>query len=739
MFNNQTTNNINDNIETQSCQSGASNNTIQQILNIEIPKIKVIVRKRPLNQKELNNKETDNISIQENNKVILSELKENLDLSKYTDLKEFIFDRAYDQQSKNEDIYIENIRPMIFNSFYLQTKISCFAFGQTGSGKTFTMMGNGQNNVGQYMLAGYDIFQILQNEPKFKNFKILASFYEIYCDKLFDLLNNKNKLEIREDKNHDINIVGLSENQINNLEDLIKIINFGGKLRAVGKTGANSDSSRSHGVIQLRIMNEKNIEHSKITFIDLAGSERESDKVNVDKKTRIDGAEINKSLLALKECIRALELDKTHLPFRGSKLTLVLRDSFIGNCKLLMITNISPGYASAEHTLNSLRYAYRVKELKKQKNTNKNNNNNKNNNKNNNTNKNNISLVGGVKTESLIANMLGNNNKQKNGKNNSSCDSNNMSSNDNKIKNAKMGKIKGRRESSSRSIKKDSAGKNKKKNENKNNIFNNLKSINNVFNTNNNNNYNTNNNNNNFNTNNITADKSKPKSVNINDNIISFNQNNQKTNLNINNNINNQMKIENLQNINPNNNSFITNNSIDNKSLSSFKSNKFANLNLADLENKNFQMLQCINNQENLIKDISQKRINLFCELVKTEMTTFQQFQQEQLDTITYIESMQNINNCHIRHINEFNTQLEKLKYMINQQTKVAQLIRAIKEEQNNSRSYNNLSGLLEDTSLFKNEDQNTRNLRNLQEIQSQIGGSINLNNINFGTFDLMG
>ena len=739
MFHTQLPNNIDDNIETQSCQSGASNNTVQQILNIEIPKIKVIVRKRPLNQKELSNKETDNIAIQDNNKVVLSELKENLDLSKYIDFKEFIFDRAYDQQTTNQDIYIENIRPMIFNSFYLQTKISCFAFGQTGSGKTYTMIGGQNNNVGQYLLAGYDIFNILQNESKFHNFKVLASFYEIYCDKLFDLLNNKNKLEIREDKNHDINIVGLSETQITNLDDLMKIINAGGKQRAVGKTGANADSSRSHGVIQLRIINQNNMEHSKITFIDLAGSERESDKVNVDKKTRIDGAEINKSLLALKECIRALELDKTHLPFRGSRLTLVLRDSFIGNCKLLMITNISPGYASAEHTLNSLRYAYRVKELKKPKSSNNvKNKNNKSNNLNNNN------LTRGIKTETLIANMLGGNNKIKNGKNNPSFDSNNTSSDDNKIIRVKMGKKNERRNSSSISIKNNSIGKNKKnvtKTNNNINIFNNLKSISNVFNTNNTNN---NINNNNLNTNNIS--ESKTDSFNANENNNLFSQKiKMNMNTNINNNINNQMQISNLQNINPNsnsfmnNNSFINNNSFDNKSLSSFKSSKFANLNLVDLENKNSQMLQYINNQEKLVKEISQKRINLFCELVKTEMTTFQQFQQEQLDTITYIESIQNINNCHLRQINDFNIQLEKLKYMINQQTKVAQLINSIKEELNNSRSYHNLSGLLDDTTIFKNEDQNARNLRNLQEIQSQVGGSINLNNSNLGSFNLMG
>lgn len=82
----------------------------------------------------------------------------------------------------------------------------------------------------------------------------------------------------------------------------------------------------------------------------------------------MDGAEINKSLLALKECIRALDQEKKHTPFRGSKLTLVLRDSFMGNCKTLMIANISPCLTCSEHTLNSLRYADRVKELRKEKN-----------------------------------------------------------------------------------------------------------------------------------------------------------------------------------------------------------------------------------------------------------------------------------------------------------------------------------------------------------------------------------
>jgi kinesin family member 2/24 len=105
--------------------------------------------------------------------------------------------------------------------------------------------------------------------------------------------------------------------------------------------------------------------YGKMSFIDLAGSERGADTMNTNKQTKMDGAEINKSLLALKECIRALDLEKKHLPFRGSKLTQVLKDSFTGNSKTTMIANVSPANSCCEHTLNTLRYADRVKELKK--------------------------------------------------------------------------------------------------------------------------------------------------------------------------------------------------------------------------------------------------------------------------------------------------------------------------------------------------------------------------------------
>ena len=339
-----------------------------------IPKIKVIVRKRPLNKKELDKGHKDIIEIENPCTLIVKEIKTSLDLTKYIDSHKFIFDSVYDENSTNETIYLETVRPLIESVFYNNTKITCFAFGQTGSGKTFTMMGSNIKKInndnlyipGFYVLASYDIFSFLK-EKEFSNLTIYISFYEIYCSKLYDLLNNRNLLQIREDAKQNINIIGLTEKEVNDFDSLINLIQYGLKIRTIGITGLNNNSSRSHGIIEIKLMNKiKNKVHGKISFIDLAGSEREQDKININKKTRIDGAEINKSLLTLKECIRAMENNQKYFPFRGSKLTLVLRDSFIGNCKTLMIANISPSSFNADHTLNTLRYAYRVKELKKE-------------------------------------------------------------------------------------------------------------------------------------------------------------------------------------------------------------------------------------------------------------------------------------------------------------------------------------------------------------------------------------
>ena len=226
-------------------QMGMGNVMPQQAPTYQnIPKIRVIVRKRPLNSKELQKNEQSVVEIRNGRQVVVKELKTKVDLTKYIEEHPFTFDRTYDENVSNENIYIETVRPMIEAAFN-KTKVTCFAYGQTGSGKTYTMMGNGMGTPGFYLLGGYDIFSLLQL-PQYQGFSICASFYEIYCGKLFDLLNERKPLNAREDGKQNICIVGLVEKQVNNLNEMMGIINFGLRSRTVGVTGANNDSSRSH-------------------------------------------------------------------------------------------------------------------------------------------------------------------------------------------------------------------------------------------------------------------------------------------------------------------------------------------------------------------------------------------------------------------------------------------------------------------------------------------------------------
>jgi len=332
------------------------------------PKIRVAIRKRPLNRKELQRNDADIVDIRGVQTSVVRETKTKVDLTKYIEEHAFNFDRAFDETATNQQIYFETLRPLI-DALFNKAKVTCFAYGQTGSGKTYTMMGDSTSNIeentcpGLYLLAAQDIFALLE-QPAFKHLGVYVSFYEIYCSKLHDLLNDRQLLHPREDAKQNVNIVGLSEKRVVNVHSLMQIIDFGNSVRTTASTSANLDSSRSHAILQIALK-EGNKMFGKMSFIDLAGSERGADVVDTTKQTRMDGAEINKSLLALKECIRALDQDKKHTPFRGSKLTLVLKDSFTGNCKTLMIGNISPSSAACEHTLNTLRYADRVKELKK--------------------------------------------------------------------------------------------------------------------------------------------------------------------------------------------------------------------------------------------------------------------------------------------------------------------------------------------------------------------------------------
>ncbi|XP_052032228.1 kinesin-like protein KIF24 [Apodemus sylvaticus] len=329
----------------------------------EMEKIRVCVRKRPLGVREVRRGEVNIITIEDKETLLVHEKKEAVDLTQYILQHVFYFDEVFGEACSNQDVYLKTAHPLIQHIFN-GGNATCFAYGQTGAGKTYTMIGTHQN-PGLYALAAKDIFRQLKVSQARRNLFVWISFYEIYCGQLYDLLNGRKRLFAREDSKHVVQIAGLRELQVDSVELLLQVILKGSKERSTGATGVNADSSRSHAVIQIQIKDAAKRTFGRISFIDLAGSERAADARDSDRQTKMEGAEINQSLLALKECIRALDQEHTHTPFRQSKLTQVLKDSFIGNAKTCMIANISPSHIATEHTLNTLRYADRVKELKK--------------------------------------------------------------------------------------------------------------------------------------------------------------------------------------------------------------------------------------------------------------------------------------------------------------------------------------------------------------------------------------
>ena len=326
-------------------------------------KIFVVVRKRPIFQKEINNGEIDCISII-NPRVYIHECKIQIDgITKYLEDHEFYFDGTFGEKDNTIDLYKTTLSPMI-NLILNEGIVTCFAYGQTGSGKTYTMKG----------LEKEAIDDLYRESKKMGGiFDFYVSFFEIYRGNLYDLLNNKNKVEILDDKNGKVHIYGLYNQIAESPEIMHHIIDSANAIRTTHNTVTNETSSRSHAICNIVVkLKGSEEEYGKLSLVDLAGSERAQETKCNDKERRAEGAEINKSLLALKECIRALDEKKTnpdqHVPFRASKLTHVLRDSFVSKSdksRIIMISCVTPSYTCCNHSLNTLRYSDRLKEKTK--------------------------------------------------------------------------------------------------------------------------------------------------------------------------------------------------------------------------------------------------------------------------------------------------------------------------------------------------------------------------------------
>ncbi|OAY67573.1 Kinesin-13A [Ananas comosus] len=261
----------------------------------KVAKIRVVVRKRPLSEKEISRKEGDIISVDDNAHITIQEPKLKVDLIAYVEKHQFRFDAVLDENVTSDEVYRVTVEPIV-PAIFQRGKVTCFAFGQTGSGKTFTMQP-------LPLKASEDIFRLLrQTNYRNQNLKLWLSYFEIYCGKLFDLLNDRRQLCMREDGRQQVRIVGLQEYEVSDMQIVEELIQKGNSARVTGSTGANDESSRSHAILQLTIKDQDDVNDAKrnskksvskggmlvgkISFIDLAGTERGADSINSDQIKR---------------------------------------------------------------------------------------------------------------------------------------------------------------------------------------------------------------------------------------------------------------------------------------------------------------------------------------------------------------------------------------------------------------------------------------------------------------------
>ncbi|OCK77764.1 kinesin family protein-like protein [Lepidopterella palustris CBS 459.81] len=284
----------------------------------------------------------------------------------------FGFDRVFDENTTQSDVY-EATTKSLLDSVLQGYNATVFAYGATGCGKTHTITGTAQQ-PGIIFLTMQELFERIGDMQEEKVTEITLSYLEIYNETIRDLLlpgGSKQGLMLREDANQAVSVAGLSSHRPQNVQEVMDIIVRGNEYRTMSPTEANATSSRSHAVLQINVSSKDrnaaiNEPHTMATLsiIDLAGSERASATKNRGERL-LEGANINKSLLALGSCINALcdPRKHNHVPYRNSKLTRLLKFSLGGNCRTVMIVCVSPSSAHFDETQNTLRYANRAKNI----------------------------------------------------------------------------------------------------------------------------------------------------------------------------------------------------------------------------------------------------------------------------------------------------------------------------------------------------------------------------------------
>ncbi|XP_052581814.1 kinesin heavy chain [Peromyscus eremicus] len=320
--------------------------------------IKVMCRFRPLNEAEILRGDKFIPKFKGEETVVIGQGKP------------YVFDRVLPPNTTQEQVY-NACAKQIVKDVLEGYNGTIFAYGQTSSGKTHTMEGklHDPQLMGIIPRIAHDIFDHIYSMDENLEFHIKVSYFEIYLDKIRDLLDvSKTNLAVHEDKNRVPYVKGCTERFVSSPEEVMDVIDEGKANRHVAVTNMNEHSSRSHSIFLINIKQE-NVEtekklSGKLYLVDLAGSEKVS-KTGAEGAVLDEAKNINKSLSALGNVISALaEGTKTHVPYRDSKMTRILQDSLGGNCRTTIVICCSPSVFNEAETKSTLMFGQRAKTIK---------------------------------------------------------------------------------------------------------------------------------------------------------------------------------------------------------------------------------------------------------------------------------------------------------------------------------------------------------------------------------------
>ncbi|XP_048808243.1 kinesin-1 heavy chain isoform X2 [Lagopus muta] len=318
--------------------------------------IKVMCRFRPLNESEVTRGDKYVAKFQGEDTVVIAS-------------KPYIFDRVFQSNTSQEQVYNDCAKKIVKDVLegYNGT---IFAYGQTSSGKTHTMEGKLHDPDGMGIIPRIvqDIFNYIYSMDENLEFHIKVSYFEIYLDKIRDLLDvSKTNLSVHEDKNRVPYVKGCTERFVCSPEEVMDTIDEGKSNRHVAVTNMNEHSSRSHSIFLINVKQENTQTEQKLSgklyLVDLAGSEKVS-KTGAEGAVLDEAKNINKSLSALGNVISALAESSTYVPYRDSKMTRILQDSLGGNCRTTIVICCSPSSYNESETKSTLLFGQRAKTIK---------------------------------------------------------------------------------------------------------------------------------------------------------------------------------------------------------------------------------------------------------------------------------------------------------------------------------------------------------------------------------------